>query len=365
MFETNPVKTRIQDLSDRTAVLRGYLDYDAKKERLEEVTAELEQPDVWNEPERAQALGKERSSLELIVTTIDQMTQGVDDVSGLLELAIEADDEETFNETVAELEQLEAKLAQLEFRRMFSGEYDSADCYLDIQAGSGGTEAQDWASMLVRMYLRWAESKGFKTEIIEESDGEVAGLKSATIKIIGDYAFGWLRTETGVHRLVRKSPFDSGGRRHTSFSSAFVYPEVDDDIDIEINPADLRIDVYRASGAGGQHVNRTESAVRITHLPTNIVTQCQNDRSQHKNKDQAMKQLKAKLYEFEMQKKNAEKQALEDNKSDIGWGSQIRSYVLDDSRIKDLRTGVETRNTQAVLDGDLDKFIEASLKAGL
>ena len=282
-----------------------------------------------------------------------------------MELAIEADDEETFNEAVVELDQLSAKLEQLEFRRMFSGEYDSADCYLDIQAGSGGTEAQDWASMLLRMYLRWAEAKGFKTEVIEESDGDVAGLKSATIKIIGDYAFGWLRTETGVHRLVRKSPFDSGGRRHTSFSSVFIYPEVDDDIDIDINPADLRIDVYRASGAGGQHVNKTESAVRITHLPTNIVVQCQNDRSQHKNKDQAFKQLRAKLYEFEMQKKNADKQMLEDNKSDIGWGSQIRSYVLDDARIKDLRTNVETRNTQAVLDGDLDKFIEASLKAGL
>ncbi|EOX2923204.1 peptide chain release factor 2 [Providencia stuartii] len=364
-FEINPVKSKIQDLSERTAVLRGYLDYDAKKERLEEVNAELEQPDVWNEPERAQALGKERSSLESIVDTIDQMTQGLEDVEGLLELAIEADDEDTFNEAGEELTQLQAKLEQLEFRRMFSGEYDSADCYIDLQAGSGGTEAQDWASMLMRMYLRWAESKGFKTEIIEESDGDVAGLKSATIKVIGDYAYGWLRTESGVHRLVRKSPFDSGGRRHTSFSSAFIYPEVDDDIDIEINPADLRIDVYRASGAGGQHVNKTESAVRITHISTNIVTQCQNDRSQHKNKDQAMRQLKAKLYELEMQKKNADKQAMEENKSDIGWGSQIRSYVLDDARIKDLRTGVETRNTQAVLDGDLDKFIEASLKAGL
>lgn len=365
MFEINPVNNRIQDLTERSDVLRGYFDYDAKKERLEEVNAELEQPDVWNEPERAQALGKERSSLEAVVDTLDQMKQGLEDVSGLLELAVEADDEETFNEAVAELDATEEKLAQLEFRRMFSGEYDSADCYLDIQAGSGGTEAQDWASMLERMYLRWAESRGFKTEIIEESEGEVAGIKSVTIKISGDYAYGWLRTETGVHRLVRKSPFDSGGRRHTSFSSAFVYPEVDDDIDIEINPADLRIDVYRASGAGGQHVNRTESAVRITHIPTGIVTQCQNDRSQHKNKDQAMKQMKAKLYELEMQKKNAEKQAMEDNKSDIGWGSQIRSYVLDDSRIKDLRTGVETRNTQAVLDGSLDQFIEASLKAGL
>lgn len=248
---------------------------------------------------------------------------------------------------------------------MFSGDYDSADSYLDIQSGSGGTEAQDWAEMLLRMYLRWAESKGFTTEVMEVSDGDVAGIKSATIKVSGDYAYGWLRTETGVHRLVRKSPFDSGNRRHTSFASVFVYPEIDDNIDIDINPADLRIDVYRASGAGGQHVNRTESAVRITHIPTGIVTQCQNNRSQHSNKDQAMKQLKAKLYELEIQKKNAEKQQMEDNKSDIGWGSQIRSYVLDDSRIKDLRTGVETRNTQAVLDGDLDQFIEESLKAGL
>ncbi|WP_241575005.1 peptide chain release factor 2 [Rosenbergiella nectarea] len=365
MFEINPIKNRIQDLTERSDVLRGYLDYDAKNERLEEVNAELEQSDVWNEPDRAQALGKERSSLEAIVETFDLLAQGLEDVSGLVELAVEADDEETFNEAVVELDALDNKLAELEFRRMFSGEYDSADCYIDLQAGSGGTEAQDWANMLLRMYLRWAEAKGFKTEIIEVSDGDVAGIKSATVKIIGDYAFGWLRTETGVHRLVRKSPFDSGGRRHTSFSSAFIYPEVDDDIDIEINPADLRIDVYRASGAGGQHVNRTESAVRITHLPSGIVTQCQNDRSQHKNKDQAMKQMKAKLYELEMQKKNAEKQVMEDNKSDIGWGSQIRSYVLDDSRIKDLRTSVETRNTQAVLDGDLDRFIEASLKAGL
>lgn len=359
------LKTAFRTSPSVAPFLGGIFDYDAKKERLEEVNAELEQPDVWNEPERAQALGKERSSLEAIVQTLDQMSQGLEDVQGLLELAVEAEDEETFDEAVAELDTLESKLGELEFRRMFSGEYDSADCYIDLQAGSGGTEAQDWASMLMRMYLRWAESKGFKTEIIEESEGEVAGIKSVTIRVSGDYAFGWLRTETGVHRLVRKSPFDSGGRRHTSFSSAFIYPEVDDDIDIDINPADLRIDVYRASGAGGQHVNRTESAVRITHIPTGTVTQCQNDRSQHKNKDQAMKQMKAKLYELEMQKKNAEKQALEDNKSDIGWGSQIRSYVLDDSRIKDLRTGVETRNTQAVLDGDLDRFIEASLKAGL
>jgi len=299
------------------------------------------------------------------VLTIQQLERQLADVNALLDLAVEENDEATFNEVLAELKAVENNLTQLEFRRMFSGEYDSANCYLDLQAGSGGTEAQDWANMLLRMYLRWADAKGFQTEIIDSFDGDVAGLKSATIKIIGDYAFGWLRTETGVHRLVRKSPFDSGGRRHTSFSSAFVYPEIDDKVNIEINPADLRIDVYRASGAGGQHVNKTESAVRITHIPTNIVTQCQNDRSQHKNKDQAMQQLKAKLYEFEMQKKNADKQLQEDNKSDIGWGSQIRSYVLDDARIKDLRTGVETRNTQAFLDGNLDKFIEASLKAGL
>ncbi len=283
----------------------------------------------------------------------------------LVSLAVEGEDEESFNEAVAEADQLEAKLVDLEFRRMFSGQHDGSDCYIDIQSGSGGTEAQDWANMVLRMYLRWGDAHGYKPELIELSDGDVAGIKSATVKFTGEYAFGWLRTETGVHRLVRKSPFDSGGRRHTSFCSVFVYPEIDDDIEIDINPADLRIDVYRASGAGGQHVNRTESAVRITHVPTGVVVQCQNDRSQHKNKDQCMKQLKAKLYELEIQKQNAEKQALEETKSDIGWGSQIRSYVLDDSRIKDLRTGVETRNTQSVLDGDLDKFIEASLKSGL
>ena len=329
------------------------------------MNAELEQPEIWNTPEKAQALGKERASLELVVNTIKALDQGIEDVEGLIELAVEAEDIDTFQEAQAEADQLEEKLAKLEFQRMFSGAHDAADCYVDLQAGSGGTEAQDWTEMLLRMYLRWAESKGFKTELIEVSDGDVAGLKSATIKISGEYAFGWLRTETGIHRLVRKSPFDSNNRRHTSFAAAFVYPEIDDDIDIEINPADLRIDVYRASGAGGQHVNKTESAVRITHMPSDIVVQCQNGRSQHQNKDQAMKQLKAKLFEMEMMKKNAEKQAMEESKSDIGWGSQIRSYVLDDSRIKDLRTGVENRNTQAVLDGDLDKFIEASLKAGL
>ena len=343
----------------------GIFDFAAKLERLEEVNAELEQPDVWNTPDKAQALGKERSALETVVNTIKKLDQGLEDVDGLLELAIEGEDEQTFNEAGAELDELEQHLAKLEFQRMFSGQHDAADCYIDLQAGSGGTEAQDWTEMLLRMYLRWAESKGFKTELVEVSDGDVAGLKSATVRVSGEYAFGWLRTETGIHRLVRKSPFDSNNRRHTSFAAAFVYPEIDDNIDIEINPADLRIDVYRASGAGGQHVNKTESAVRITHIPSGIVVQCQNGRSQHQNKDQAMKQLKAKLYEMEMMKKNAEKQAMEDNKSDIGWGSQIRSYVLDDARIKDLRTGVENRNTQAVLDGDLDRFIEASLKAGL
>ena len=280
-------------------------------------------------------------------------------------MAVEEDDEDAVDEVKSELDGLQSELEVLEFRRMFSGEMDENNCYVEIQAGSGGTEAQDWANMLLRMYLRWIEAHGFKGELMEVSEGEVAGIKGATIHVQGEYAYGWLRTETGVHRLVRKSPFDSGNRRHTSFSSVFVSPEVDDNIEIDINPADLRIDVYRASGAGGQHVNRTESAVRITHLPTNTVTQCQNDRSQHKNKDQAMKQMKAKLYELELQKRSAESQALEDSKADIGWGCQIRSYVLDDARIKDLRTGVETRNTQAVLDGDLDQFIEASLKSGL
>lgn len=280
-------------------------------------------------------------------------------------MAVAENDQETADAVAADITQLIAQLEQLEFRRMFSGEMDPNNAYLDIQAGSGGTEAQDWSEMLLRMYLRWGEDKGFKATVVEASAGEVAGLKSATVLFEGEYAFGWLRTETGVHRLVRKSPFDSGGRRHTSFASVFVSPEIDDDIDIDINPADLRIDTYRSSGAGGQHVNTTDSAVRITHEPSGIVTSCQTERSQHQNKDNAMKQLRAKLYEMEMLKRNAEKQAMEDSKADIGWGSQIRSYVLDDSRIKDLRTGVENRSTQAVLDGDLDMFIEASLKKGL
>lgn len=303
--------------------------------------------------------------MENVVSTIDTLDAGVIDANDLLEMAVAEDDQETADAVASDIGQLIAQLEQLEFRRMFAGEMDPNSAYLDVQAGSGGTEAQDWSEMLLRMYLRWGEDKGFKATVVEASAGEVAGLKSATVHFEGEYAFGWLRTETGVHRLVRKSPFDSGGRRHTSFASVFVSPEIDDNIDIEINPADLRIDTYRSSGAGGQHVNTTDSAVRITHEPSGIVTSCQTERSQHQNKDNAMKQLRAKLYEMEMLKRNAEKQAMEDSKADIGWGSQIRSYVLDDSRIKDLRTGVENRNTQAVLDGDLDMFIEASLKKGL
>ena len=300
-----------------------------------------------------------------MVGGIDELAAGLNDAADLLEMAVEENDEDTINAVAEDVDGYEKRVAELEFQRMFSGDMDAANAFLDIQAGSGGTEAQDWAEMLLRMYLRWGEAHGFKTELMEVSPGEVAGIKSATVRFEGPYAYGWLRTETGVHRLVRKSPFDSGNRRHTSFAAVFVSPEIDDSIDIEINPADLRIDVYRASGAGGQHVNRTESAVRITHNPTGIVVQCQNDRSQHKNKDQAMKQLKAKLYELEMRKRREQAQAIEETKSDIGWGSQIRSYVLDQSRIKDLRTGVETGNTQAVLDGGLDPFIEASLKSGL
>ncbi len=303
--------------------------------------------------------------LERIVHNLDHISSTLEDAAELLEMAVEEDDEAAAQEVAADVAAQETVVKDLEFQRMFSGEMDASNAFVDIQAGSGGTEAQDWAEMLLRMYLRWGERRGFKTELIECSGGEVAGIKSATIRYEGDYAFGWLRTEIGVHRLVRKSPFDSGNRRHTSFAAVFVSPEVDDDIDIDINPADLRIDVYRASGAGGQHVNRTESAVRITHKPTGAVVQCQNDRSQHKNKATAMKQLKAKLYELELQKRSGEQQAVEDTKSDIGWGSQIRSYVLDQSRIKDLRTNVETGNTQAVLDGDLDMFIEASLKSGI
>ncbi len=343
----------------------GIFDFDLRKERLAEVDLELAEPSVWDDPERATGIGAERASLENTVHTIEKLDASAADARDLLLMAAAEDDEDTVAEIDLEIAGLVTLLEQLEFRRMFAGDMDANNAYLDIQAGSGGTEAQDWAEMLLRMYLRWGEHKGFKTELIEASGGEVAGIKSATIKFEGEYAFGWLRTETGVHRLVRKSPFDSGNRRHTSFASVFVSPEIDDNIEIDINPADLRTDTYRASGAGGQHVNKTDSAVRITHNPTGTVVQCQTERSQHQNRDNAMKMLRAKLYELEVHKRNAEKQVMEDNKADIGWGSQIRSYVLDDSRIKDLRTGVETSNTQAVLDGDIDRFIEASLKSGL
>ncbi len=310
-------------------------------------------------------MGKERARLDDVVAGLDKLSSGLGEAGELLQLAIEEADQEVLDSVSLDLDDMRASIERLEFQRMFGGEMDANPCYVDIQSGSGGTEAQDWAEMLLRMYLRWAERRGWNADLVEVSSGEVAGIKSATIHITGDYAYGWCRTETGVHRLVRKSPFDSGNRRHTSFAAVFVSPEVDDNIDIEINPSELRIDVYRASGAGGQHVNTTDSAVRITHLPTNIVVQCQNDRSQHRNKDHAMKQLRAKLYEHEMQKRTEEHQKLEDAKSDIGWGSQIRSYVLDQSRIKDLRTSVEVGNTQSVLDGDLDQFVEASLKQGL
>ena len=325
----------------------------------------LEDPAVWSDPTQAQKLGQERARLEETVQTLDDLDIRTHDAIELLELVRAEDDAEALMEIEREALQLGKRLGKLEFLRMFAGELDVASAFVDIQAGSGGTEAQDWAEMLLRMYLRWAEDEDLVTDLVEKSEGEVAGIKSATVHLKGEYAYGKLRTETGVLRLVRKSPFDSGNRRHTSFASVFVYPEIDDSIEIEINPADLRIDTYRASGAGGQHVNRTDSAVRITHLPSGIVVQCQNDRSQHRNKAEAMTVLRARLYEAEMRERREQQQQLEDSKADIGWGSQIRSYVLDQSRIKDLRTGVETGNTQAVLDGDLNPFIEASLKAGL
>ncbi|MCR6686865.1 peptide chain release factor 2 [Pseudoxanthomonas sp.] len=365
MIELNPVRQRIADLTGRVISLRGYLDYDAKKERLEEVNRELELPNVWDDPERAQGLGRERSLLEKTVGGIASVLEGLEGSTELLELAESEQDEDTALAVVADVDRFEKHIESLEFQRMFSGKMDATNAFVDIQAGAGGTEAQDWAEILLRMYLRWCESRGWKTELMEASGGDVAGIKSATLRVEGDFAYGWLKTETGVHRLVRKSPFDSDNRRHTSFTSVFVSPEVDDNIDIEINPADLKTDVYRSSGAGGQHVNKTESAVRITHVPTGIVVACQTGRSQHQNRDNAMKMLAAKLYELEIQKRNAERDAVEATKSDIGWGSQIRNYVLDQSRIKDLRTGIERSDTQKVLDGDLDEFVEASLKAGL
>ncbi len=342
--------------------MRSIFDLDVKKTRLLEIQCELENPALWRNPEKAQSLNRERSELETLIWRCDEVEQGINDAIELINLLKEEPDVDLRKELNNEVERLQNKIGEMEFQRMFSGEMDSRNAYLDIQAGSGGTEAQDWAEMLLRMYLRWGDKHRFTTMLMEVSPAEVAGIKSATVEFQGEYAYGWLRTETGVHRLVRKSPFDSGNRRHTSFASVFVSPQVEEDIDIEINPAELRIDTYRASGAGGQHVNRTDSAVRITHMPSGIVVQCQSDRSQHKNKDQAMKQLRAKLYELEMLKQREKQAALEASKSDISWGSQIRSYILDASRVKDLRTGVETSNTQAVLDGDIDFFIEVCLK---
>ncbi|MDD5403120.1 MAG: peptide chain release factor 2 [Sulfuricella sp.] len=363
--QLNAIENRLADLMKRSTDLRGYLDYEVKQERLTEVVQLLEDPAVWADARRAQELGKERRELETVIGTLTRLDQSLRDARELFDMAKEEGDDASLLSIDQDAAGLEKVVAEMEFRRMFSNPMDPNNCFLDIQAGSGGTEAQDWAAMLRRMYVRYAERHGFKVEVLEESEGEVAGIKSASLKISGDYAFGYLRTESGVHRLVRKSPFDSGNRRHTSFSSVFVYPEVDDSIEIEINPADLRVDTFRASGAGGQHINKTDSAIRITHLPTNIVVQCQNDRSQHRNRAEAMAMLKARLFELEMRKRTEEKQAMEDSKTDIGWGHQIRSYVLDQSRIKDLRTNYEVGNTQAVLDGDLDGFIEASLKQGV
>jgi len=363
-MELAPIYQKIEDLISRSNILSKHLKLEEKTLRLEEVERELENPDIWSNPDEAQAISQEKSKLENICQTFIKSSSVLEDAKELIEMAEAEDDEDTINSVTSDLEEVESLVEKLEFQRMFNGEMDANSAYLDIQSGSGGTEAQDWAEMVLRMYLRWGDKHNFKVKLMEASAGEVAGIKSATIHFDGDYAFGWLRSEIGIHRLVRKSPFNANGKRHTSFCSVFVSPEVDDNIDIEINKADIRIDTYRASGAGGQHVNKTDSAVRITHLPTNTVVQCQDGRSQHANKDQAMKQLKSKLYELEIQKRNSESQELEDAKSDIGWGHQIRSYVLDQSRIKDLRTGVESSNTQDVLDGNLDKFIEASLKAG-
>ncbi|MGB4467105.1 MAG: peptide chain release factor 2 [Azovibrio sp.] len=361
----NRISNHLDDLAARATELRRYLDYDQKHERLIVVNLELEDPRAWDDPKRAQELGREKRSLEDVVRVLEGVDQALKDARELFDMAREEADDETLLGVESDAQGIEAKVAQLEFRRMFNNPQDPNPCFLEIQAGAGGTEAQDWASMLLRMYIKYGERKGFTVEVMEESEGDVAGIKGATVKFSGDYCYGMLRTETGIHRLVRKSPFDSNARRHTSFTSVFVYPEVDDSIEIEINPADVRTDTYRASGAGGQHINKTDSAVRLTHIPTGIVVQCQNDRSQHRNRDEAWQMLRARLYEHELRKQQAEQQKLEDAKSDIGWGHQIRSYVLDQSRIKDLRTGFETGNTQAVLDGDLDPFIEASLKQGV
>ncbi|WP_102906211.1 MULTISPECIES: peptide chain release factor 2 [unclassified Variovorax] len=363
--QINQIGATLADLSARTADLRRYLDYDAKAERLRTVNASLEDPAVWNDPKKAQELGREKKALDDVVVTLDRLTSGLSDNTELYEMSKEDGDMDGLQAIADDAAKLEEDIKQLEFRRMFNNPADPLNAFIDIQAGAGGTEACDWASMLLRQYLKYAERKGFKTQIEDETPGDTAGIKGATIKVEGEYAFGLLRTETGVHRLVRKSPFDSSGGRHTSFASIFVYPEIDDSIEIEINPADVRVDTYRASGAGGQHINKTDSAVRLTHIPTGIVVQCQDGRSQHSNRDVAWKRLRSRLYDHEMRKRQEEQQKLEDSKTDVGWGHQIRSYVLDNSRIKDLRTNVEISATQKVLDGDLDAFIEASLKQGV
>ena len=361
----NLLNNTLADLEKRSSEIRVYLDYDGKKDRLEEVVGLSEDPELWNDPKRAQEIGKERKVLEGIVLTLDNIAGGIDDNRLLIDMALEEGDEDSFAAIEEDVAELEKQMAELEFKRMFNQPADVNNCFIDITAGAGGTEAEDWAGMLLRMYVRYGERKGFKVEIMEQDDGEIAGINRATIRLEGEYAYGLLRTETGVHRLVRHSPFDSNNKRHTSFASVFVYPEVDDSFEVEINPADVRTDTFRASGAGGQHINKTDSAVRMTHIPTGIVVQSQNSRSQHDNRRVCEEMLRAKLFELEMRKRNEEKQALEEGKSDVGWGSQIRSYVLDSSRIKDLRTGHETGNTKAVLDGDLDDFIEASLKQGV
>ncbi|OAM35389.1 peptide chain release factor 2 [Eikenella sp. NML96-A-049] len=361
----NLLNNTLADLEKRSVEIRVYLDYDGKKDRLEEVVGLSEDPELWNDPKRAQEIGKERKVLEGIVLTLDNIAGGIDDNRLLIDMALEEGDEDSFAAIEEDVAELEKQMAELEFKRMFNQPADVNNCFIDITAGAGGTEAEDWAGMLLRMYVRYGERKGFKVEIMEQDDGEIAGINRATIRLEGEYAYGLLRTETGVHRLVRHSPFDSNNKRHTSFASVFVYPEVDDSFEVEINPADVRTDTFRASGAGGQHINKTDSAVRMTHIPTGIVVQSQNSRSQHDNRRVCEEMLRAKLFELEMRKRNEEKQALEEGKSDVGWGSQIRSYVLDSSRIKDLRTSYETGNTKAVLDGDLDDFIETSLKQGM
>ncbi|TFH07075.1 MAG: peptide chain release factor 2 [Nitrosomonadales bacterium] len=362
--QINAIASQLADLNNRAIELRGYLDFDAKKTRLNKLSELTEDPATWSDSKRAQELGREKKILENIIVTLETIELQLQDSCDLFQMAKEEDDDLMLKSICSDVVKLETTVADMEFCRMFSNPMDPNNCFLEIQSGSGGTEAQDWAAMLERMYLRYCERRGFKVEVLEESYGEVAGIKGASLKVSGNYAYGYLRTESGVHRLVRKSPFDSGNRRHTSFASVFIYPEVDETIEIEINPADLRVDTYRASGAGGQHINKTDSAIRITHNPSGIVVCCQNDRSQHRNRAEAMAMLKSRLYEAELRKLNDKKQAMEDSKTDIGWGHQIRSYVLDQSRIKDLRTGMEIGNTQGVLDGGLDDFIRESLKQG-